>query len=391
MVTGVGAVTALGNGASLLLSRLTAGETGLAEGEGRCAEFDAEAHLGRRLSKRNARFAQLALVAAEEAVRQAGWSDGLPCPAEDVVCMVGTGLGGVTHSPLDSLGTPLTVPLMMPNSAAASLSSRYGLHGESFAVSGACAAGTQAIGLAAAAIRRGDATAAVVGGAEAALVPLIRDSFAQAGALSPSGRCTPFGAERDGFVMGEGAGILVLEKEETARARGAEILGTVLGYGASSDAHHVTAPAPSGIPVARAIRGALHDAGVTPDDLCYINAHGTGTPLNDAAEIRSLRLALGDPLSTVPLSSTKAAIGHLFGAGGAVEAIITLGALRCGVAPPTYGMTDPDRDLGDLDHLLTARELRPGPCGAVGLSESLGFGGHNAVLVLGAPDTKGAP
>ncbi|MFF9349382.1 beta-ketoacyl-[acyl-carrier-protein] synthase family protein [Streptomyces sp. NPDC014734] len=384
-VTGVGAVTPLGVGADVLVSRLLAGETGLTDGDGRCAAFDAGDFLTRRETRRNARFAQLALVAAAEALGRAGWTEGLPCPADEIMCVVGTGLGGVPEAPRAGDATPLTVPLMMANSAAASVSTRYGLRGESFATAGACAAGAQAIGLALGAIRRGEVTAAVVGGAEAASVPLVRESFAQAGALSPTGRCVPFGADRDGFVMGEGAGILVLESLAGARARGAEVLGLVRGYGASSDAHHVTAPSPDGVPAARAIRRALADAGVGAEDLRYVNAHGTGTPLNDEAEIRSLRLALGDALESVPLSSTKAATGHLFGAGGAVEAIATLAALREALAPPTYGLVRPDERLGTLDHVRTARALAPGRHGAIGLSDSLGFGGHNAVLVLGAP------
>ncbi|OKJ32484.1 beta-ketoacyl-[acyl-carrier-protein] synthase family protein [Streptomyces sp. CB01580] len=384
-VTGVGAVTPLGVGADVLVSRLVAGESGLVDGDGRCADFDAGDFLTRRESRRNARFARLALVAAGEALGRAGWSEGLPYPADEIMCVVGTGLGGVPESPRAADATPLTVPLMMANAAAASLSRRYGLRGESYATAGACAAGAQAIGAALGAIRRGEVAAAVVGGAEAASVPLVRESFAHAGALSPTGRCVPFDADRDGFVMGEGAGILVLESLDGARARGAGILGLVRGYGASSDAHHLTAPSPDGIPAARAVRRALADAGVAAEDLSYINAHGTGTPLNDEAEIRALRLALGDALESVPLSSTKAATGHLFGAGGAVEAIVTLAALRDGLAPPTHGLARPDERLGTLDHVRTARPLAPGPGGALGLSDSLGFGGHNAVLVLGAP------
>lgn len=390
-VTGVGAVTPLGVGAAVLYERALAGESGLTQGMGRCAQFAAEDFLTRREIKRNARFSQLAIAAADEAVRQAGWSAGLPYEAGDVMCVVGTGLGGVdAHAgadksaagPFDTGASPLTVPLMMSNSAAASLCMRLGIRGESFGVSGACAAGAQAIGVAVRAIRRGEAAAAVVGGAEAALVPLVQDSFRQAGTLSPSGRCVPFGAERDGFVMGEGAGILILESLAGARARGAEILGVILGYGASSDAHHLTAPSPGGLPSAEAIRLALADAGIVAKDLCYINAHGTGTPLNDENEVLALRRALGEQLASIPLSSTKAATGHLFGAGGAVEAILTLLAIRHGTAPPTHGLTDPDEKLGKLTHVLSARPLTPGPRGMVGLSDSLGFGGHNAVLVL---------
>ncbi|MEU7316927.1 beta-ketoacyl-[acyl-carrier-protein] synthase family protein [Streptomyces sp. NPDC007083] len=384
-VTGVGAVTPLGVGAARLVSRLVAGGTGIDGGEARCTDFDARDHLTARDRKRNARFAQFALVAADEAVRQAGWGDGLPYPAEEIRCVIGSGLGGGPEVLAAGAASPLTVPLMMPNSAAASLSRRFGIRGETSAPSGACAAGAQAIGLAAGAIRRGEAAAVLAGGAEAACVPLVRDSFAQAGALSPTGRCAPFGADRDGFVMGEGAGVLVLEDAAGARARGARVLGHVRGYGAGSDAHHVTAPPPDGAPAAHAVSLALADAGAVSGDLCYVNAHGTGTPLNDASEIRSLELALGAALPSVPLSSTKAATGHLFGAGGAVEAIITLAALRDGLAPPTLGLTAPDPELGRLSHITAARALSAGPRGRLGLSNSLGFGGHNSVLVLEAP------
>lgn len=376
-VTGIGAVTPLGVGASVLYERVLAGETGLLEGAGRCDQAAIDALLSRREVKRNARFSQLAMVAAHEAARQAGWSTGLPYPAEDVMCLIGTGLGGA-----DSLGgetSALTVPLTMPNSAAASLSMRLGLRGESFAVCAACAAGTQAIGHGLRAIRRGDAAAAVVGGAEAPLIPPVRDSFDQAGALSPTRRCVPFGADRDGFVMGEGAGVLVLEDLDRARDRGAEVLGVIRGYGASSDAHHLTSPAPGAGPAAEAMRRALADAGLAADDICYVNAHGTGTVLNDENEAEAMRAVFGP--RRVPVSSTKAATGHLFGAGGAVEAIVTLLALRHGMAPPTRGLTEPDPSLADLDHVLTARSL---PAGMAGMSTSLGFGGHNAVLTLAA-------
>ena len=385
-VTGLGAITPLGVGADVLYRRLVAGETGTAGGVGRCADFEPERFLTRREARRSARFGQFAAAAADEAVAQAGWSTGVPYAAEDVLCAIGTGLGGVDPMPDPSEPSALTVPMLMSNSAAAQLCIRYGLHGESFAVGGACAAGAQAVGLGVAAIRAGAVAAAIVGGAEAALVPMVADSFAEAGALSPSGRSVPFGAERDGFVMGEGAGVLVLESVAGARARGARILGLVLGYGASSDGHHLTAPAPDGAPAAAAVRRALSDAGVTPDDVCYLNAHGTGTALNDATEVAALRSVLGDRLADLPLSSTKAATGHLFGAGGAVEAIVTLAALANAVAPPTWGAGTTDPALEPLRNLRVAEKLAAGAAGFVGVSTSFGFGGHNAVLVLAAPD-----
>jgi 3-oxoacyl-[acyl-carrier-protein] synthase II len=381
-VTGVGAVTPLGIGAGRIVDRLTAGESGPTNEFGRYVDFAPQGFLTRREIKRNARFAQFALVAAIEAAAQAGWAEGLPYSPDDVICVIGTGLGGAPEVSRNSGPGPLSVPLMMSNSAAASVCMRLGLHGESMAVGGACAAGAQAIGLALGAIRRGEVTAAVVGGSEAALVPLVHESFRQAGALSPTGRCLPFDVNREGFVMGEGAGMLILENLDRARARGAEILGLVIGYGASSDAHHLTAPPPGGRPASLAVRRALTDADTSAADVSYINAHGTGTQLNDATEIHALRAVFGNHLVKIPLSSTKASTGHLFGAGGAVEAIVTLAALDRGIAPPTLGLTEPDPALGEVDHLRSPGEVTARAHGRIGLSNSFGFGGHNSVLVL---------
>jgi 3-oxoacyl-[acyl-carrier-protein] synthase II len=212
-------------------------------------------------------------------------------------------------------------------------------------------------------------------------------AFAAMAATSRSGISRPFDRRRDGFVMGEGAGVLVLEDAESAQARGARVLGQVLGYAATSDAHHLTAPDPTGRCAAEAIRGALHDAGLSAADVDYINAHGTSTPLNDRAETKALKSALGEHAGRIPVSSTKSAIGHLLGAAGAVEAVATVLALRERVAPPTLGYEQPDEDL-DLDYVpgppqtLPPRVNGSGPKPAVGLSNSFGFGGHNAVLCL---------
>jgi len=222
----------------------------------------------------------------------------------------------------------------------------------------------------------------VTGGSEAGLTPLARAAFGALDATSSTGVSRPFDARRDGFVMGEGAGVLVLEDAERARARGARILGEVAGYGATSDAHHLTAPHPRGAGAAAAIRAALDDAGLHPEDVDYVNAHGTSTPLNDRAETQALKAALGAHASTVPVSSTKSAIGHLLGAAGAVEAIATVLALRDRVAPPTLGWEEPEEGL-DLDYVPgSARALMGADAVAVGLSSSFGFGGHNAVLAL---------
>jgi 3-oxoacyl-[acyl-carrier-protein] synthase II len=235
------------------------------------------------------------------------------------------------------------------------------------------------------AIQCGDATAVVAGGTEAALTPLSRAAFVAVEALSVSGISRPFDIRRDGFVMGEGAGVLVLESGEAARARGARILAVMRGYGATSDAFHITAPPASGEGAAAAMVRALADAGVTPEELVYVNAHGTSTDINDRAETAALKTALGDHAARVPISSTKSAIGHLLGAAGAVEAVATILALRARVLPPTLGLEQPDPEL-DLDYIpLVARalELRSDQR-ALAISNSFGFGGHNAVLCLEA-------
>jgi len=394
VITGVGAVTPLGVGARTLHTRWTAGSSGIAGGEAPCADFDPLSVLSRKEARRADRFTQLAIAASEEALADAGWVDGIPYDAHRVACVLGTGIGGLStleagQTDLLQKGaagvSPLSVPLMMGNAGAASLAMRHGLQGPCFGVVSACAAGANAIGDAMRMIMVGDADAVVTGGAEATLTPLSRACFASLGALSPSGESRPFDARRDGFVMGEGAGVLVLENGDLARARGARIIGVVRGYGASCDAFHLTAPQADGVGAARAISSALRDAGVAPEDLDYVNAHGTSTPLNDRAETMALKLALGAHATEVPTSSTKSAIGHLLGAAGAVEAIATVLALRDRVAPPTLGYEEADEGL-DLDYVpLRARPLAATGDGPVlALSNSFGFGGHNAALVLEA-------
>jgi 3-oxoacyl-[acyl-carrier-protein] synthase II len=281
----------------------------------------------------------------------------------------------------------LAVPLLMSNAAAGTVAMRHGLLGESFGVASACAAGAHAIGTAVRMIRAGQADAVVTGGAEAALTGLARAGFAAMGATSELGISRPFDARRDGFVMGEGAGMLVLEDGDAAERRGARVLGEVLGYAATSDSHHLTAPEPEGRGAARAIRLALADADVEPGRLDYVNAHGTSTELNDRAETAALKSALGDAAGGVPVSSTKSAIGHLLGAAGAVEAIATVLALRDRLIPPTLGYGEPEEGL-DLDYVPGSARLIPehrngnGARPAIGMSNSFGFGGHNGCLVL---------
>ncbi|WP_306321413.1 MULTISPECIES: beta-ketoacyl synthase [unclassified Streptomyces] len=401
VVTGLGAVTPLGVGADVLHERAVAGESGVLDGIGYCDAFDAADALPHRLVRRTDRAAQLAVAAADEALARAGWAAGdLPYPADRVACVIGCGLGG-TASHAAELGvleaksadavSPLLMPRMMANAAAAQLAMRYGLTGESLCVTSACTSGAQAIGAALRLLASGAVDAVVTGGTEASTSPVVRATFRNARALSESGRSVPFDRDRDGFLLGEGAGVLVLERSDAARRRGAPHYGSVLGYGASSDAHHVTAPDPEGTAAAQAVTRALASAGIGADALAYINAHGTGTPLNDAAEAVALRRALGEPLAAVPLSSSKSALGHTLGAAGAVEAVVALQALRHGVAPPTRGLRTPDERLGPLDHIVEARKLPGEGRRRVALSTSFGFGGHNAALVLGAaPDDSRA-
>jgi 3-oxoacyl-[acyl-carrier-protein] synthase II len=393
VITGVGAVTPLGTGARTLFERWSAGQLGIDGGEAPCADFDPGAALGPKLARRTDRFAQLAVAASDEAIAHAGWDEQLPYEAERVGCVIGTGIGGIgtieaQQDVLRDRGagrvSPLSVPLLMANAGSGMVAMRHGLRGHSYSVASACAAGAHAIGAATRMIQAGDADAVVTGGAEAPLTGLARAAFAAMGATSESGVSRPFDARRDGFVMGEGAGVLVLEDAEQAERRGARVLGEVLGYGASSDAYHLTAPDPGGAGAVRAIRAALDDAGVEPGELDYVNAHGTSTPLNDRAETAALHDALGDGATEVPVSSAKSAIGHLLGAAGAVEAIATVYALRERLAPPTLGFEEREDGL-DLDYVPDrARPIGNGNGRAIGMSNSFGFGGHNAVLVLAA-------
>ncbi len=391
LVTGVGAVTPLGTGAHTLHERWSAGVCGIESGEGGCRDFEPRDFLSVKEARRTDRFTQLALAAGAEALADAGWEGELPYDARRIGCVLGTGIGGLgtlldNHDALRDSGaqavSPLAVPLMMSNAAAAALSLRHGLQGPSLAVSTACASGADAIGCALGMIRRGEADAVVAGGAEASLTPLARAAFSALEATSPSGISRPFDARRDGFVMGEGAAVLVLEAPEAARRRGANARGAVRGYGASCDAHHLTAPREDGDGQAAAMRAALADADAAPGDIDYVNAHGTSTQLNDRAETLAIKLALGEHARRVPVSSTKSAIGHLLGAAGAVEAVATLLALHDAIAPPTLGLAEPDTGL-DLDYVPgRARALALNGRAPLALSNSFGFGGHNAVLCL---------
>jgi 3-oxoacyl-[acyl-carrier-protein] synthase II len=394
VITGVGAVTPLGVGARTLHERWSAGRSGIEDGFGRASEFDPKEHLSIKEARRADRFTQFALAASKEALEDAGWDDGPPGDPDLTACVIGTGIGGIgtleaEHVVLQEQGperiSALSIPLLMANAASGVVAMKHNLRGQSFGTVSACAAGAHAIGMAERLIRYGDAEAVVTGGSEAAITPLATAAFKKMDALSDSGISRPFDRRRDGFVMGEGAGILVLEEEEAAKARGARILGYLRGYASTSDAHHLTAPDPSGRGAAKAIELALKDADIGPEDVVYVNAHGTSTPLNDRAETQAIKAALGEERAkAIPVSSTKSAIGHLLGAAGAVESIATLLALRDRIAPPTLNYEEVDEGL-DLDYV--PREARPlvnGDVRAIGISNAFGFGGHNAVLVVEA-------
>jgi 3-oxoacyl-[acyl-carrier-protein] synthase II len=393
VVTGMGAITPLGVGARTLYDRWAAGDVGISEGEGACADFEPLDFLNRKEARRADRFSQLALAASDEALEEA-WGDERPYPPERIGCILGTGIGGIQTLEANVVNlieggpsqvAPLAVPLMMGNAGAAAIAMRHDFRGPVFGVVSACAAGANAIGAAMRAIQAGDADAVVTGGAEAALTGIARAAFGALDAISASGVSRPFDARRDGFVMAEGSGVLVLEDAERAERRGAPILARLRGYGTTCDAHHLTAPRADGAAAAAAITAALADAGLTPADVDYVNAHGTSTPLNDRAETLAIKRALGDRAHEIPVSSTKSAIGHLLGAAGAVEAVATVLSLRERIAPPTLGLSesDPELDLDYVPGVARALTVRDGDS-VVGVSNSFGFGGHNAVLVLEA-------
>jgi len=392
VVTGLGAVTPLGLGAETLHDRWASGDVGIADGLGTCREFDPKDHLSVKEARRLDRFSQLAVVAAGEAVEQADWGEEPPFDPLRIGCVIATGIGGqsTVEAQLDVMRqqgarrvSPLGIPMYMPNAAAAAVTMKFKLRGQSFGVMSACASSAHGIGCALRMIQYGDADAVVCGGSEATLTDFAIASFTNMEALSPTGISRPFDKRRDGFVMGEGAGVLVLEDAEAAEARGATILGEVAGYGSTTDAHHLTAPEPTGGPAARAIELALRDAGAEPSQIDYINAHGTSTQLNDAAETAALKRALGEEAKRIPVSSTKSSIGHTLGAAGAVEAVATFRTLITGVIAPTLGYEVPDPEL-DLDYV--PGESRPLVTGngrpPLALSNSFAFGGHNVTLAL---------
>jgi 3-oxoacyl-[acyl-carrier-protein] synthase II len=384
VITGRGAVTSIGEGADAFLDALYERRSGIADGLGPCAEFDPEAAMTAKQARRADRFTQFAVVAADQACAEAGLPDGIE--PERLGVLIGTGVGGLETLERECRNwiergdrgvSPLMVTMMMPNAAAGAIAMRMGARGPGFSVASACATGAHAIGEAARMVARGEADVVIAGGTEAGLNGLTVAAFKSLGALSKAGVSRPFDARRDGFVMGEGAGALILEAEEHARARGAEIRGRVAGYGASNDAFHITEPDREGRGATAAMRSALKDAGAQPGDVGYINAHGTSTPYNDKVETIALHSVFNG--GAPPVSSTKSAIGHLLGAAGAVEAVAALGAIERGLLPPTINYEEPDPEC-DLDYVPDGPREAPGL--ELALSNSFGFGGQNACLAI---------
>ncbi|HWH93211.1 MAG TPA: beta-ketoacyl-[acyl-carrier-protein] synthase family protein [Baekduia sp.] len=387
VITGRGVVSPVATGVEPFFDALLGMQRGISdEGIAPCDEFDPETAMTPKEARRTDRFAQLAIAAADQAADEAGLI-GEVDPAR-VGVIVGTGVGGLTTLQNecqtwleggDRAVSPLFVPMMMPNAAAGQIAMRRGLHGPGFSIASACSTGAHSIGEAGRLIARGEADVMIAGGTEAALVGLCLAAFRRMGALSRVGESRPFDTRRDGFVMGEGSAILVLEREEHARARGAEIFARVIGYGASNDAFHITQPEENGRGAVEAMTAALRDADLAPADVGYVNAHGTSTPINDRVETIALRKVFAD--DGPPVSSCKGAVGHTLGAAGAIEALACVEALRRGALPPTLGLEDIDPEC-DADHIAGAP--REAPDLKVALSNSFAFGGQNATLVLQA-------
>jgi 3-oxoacyl-[acyl-carrier-protein] synthase II len=386
VVTGRGVVSSIGESPDAFFEALLAKRSGIADGISACADFDPEVAMSPKEARRSDRYTQLAVAAAAQAVEEAGVPDGID--PERLGVIVGTGVGGLVTLQAeceawleggDRAVSPHFVPMMMPNAAAGTIAIKIGARGPGFSVSSACATGGHAIGEAMRMIDRGEADAVIAGGTEAALTGLCIAAFRRMGALSREGVSRPFDAGRDGFVMGEGAAVLVVEREEHARARGAKIFARIAGYGASNDAFHITQPDENGRGAKQAMLATLKDAGAATGDVGYINAHGTSTPFNDKIETLAIKQVFNGSATPPPVSSTKSHIGHLLGAAGAVEALVLVEAVRRGVMPPTINYEQPDPDC-DLDYVPEGPREAPGL--ELALSNSFGFGGQNACLAV---------
>lgn len=401
VVTGLGAVTPIGNNVDEYWSGLLAGKSGIepityfdttdytVKVAAQVKNFVAEDHFDRKELKKLESFTRYALVAGREAFKDSG----LSVEREDpfmIGVVIGVGMGGVgtleeQHEVLRSKGvrrvTPFLVPKMIPNMAAGMVSIDLGLKGPNSCVVTACASATHSIGESFRMIQRGDANAIICGGAEAVITPLTIAGFSNMGALSNGtdvSASRPFDAQRDGFVMGEGAGLMVLEELGQAQERGAKIYCEIVGYGLTGDAFHMTSPGPCGEGGARAMAMALRGAGIAPTEVNYVNAHGTSTPLNDKLETEAIKTVFGDHARKLAISSNKSMIGHLIGAAGGVEAVATAKTVQENKVPPTINYQNPDPEC-DLDYVPnTMRETEVN----VAISNSLGFGGHNTTIVL---------
>jgi len=404
VVTGLGAVTPLGITVGTYWDGLVSARSGIRTIQrfdatpftvrigGECLDFDPADYLEHRLAKRLDRFAQLAYAAGKMAYEDSGLQDGKFDPIRAGI-VLGAGIGGLTeleeqHKRLLAKGpgrvSAYTIPKLMANAAAGHLSITFNLQNVSASMATACASAGNAMGEAFDMIRRGRADLIMTGGCEAALTPLGLSAFAaMKRALStrnddPAAASRPFDKDRDGFVLSEGAGLLIFEELDQAKARGAPIYGEVIGFGATSDACDMVQPDPEGTGAARAMAAALADARINPDELDYINAHGTGTPLGDVAETKAVKAVFGPAARTLAISSTKSAVGHLLGASGGVEAIATLKAMEHNTLPPTLNLDHPDPEC-DLDYVpLTARDAQA----RTTMSNSFGFGGHNASIIF---------
>jgi len=403
VVTGTGAITALGHSTRETWEAVKAGQSGIrriqsfdpSDTPSRVAseviDFKPETFLDRKEARRMSRFVQFSMVATKEAVQESGLKI-TESNRDQVGVVVGSAIGGLeqieeAHTILKERGpsrvSPFTVPMMIADMGAGQISISLGARGPNYCTVSACASGAHAIGEAFEIIKRGDATAMIAGGSEACVTPLALAAFCAVRAVStrdiePARASRPFDLERDGFVMGEGAGIVILEELASAMKRGAPILAEVVGYAATADASHITAPDPVGAGAAQAMKRTLEKAQVAPQDVSYINAHGTATQLGDVAETLAVKDIFGEAAYRIPISSTKSMLGHLLGAAGSVEAVICVKAVEEGVAPPTINLDHPDPQC-DLDYVSEgARELDI----KLALSNSFGFGGHNVSLLF---------
>jgi len=399
----MGVICPLGLNAAESWEALVAGKSGVAritlfdtEGfetkiAGEVKGFEPTNYMNPKDARRNDRFSQMAVAASLEATKQANLKID-DTNKYDIGIIIGSGIGGLTtlfeqtkvllERGADRV-SPFLIPMMMPNIASAQVSITLGARGPNLCTTSACSSGSDAVGTAYETIKRGDAKAMIAGGSETIINPVGISAFNALKAIStrndePQLASRPFDAERDGFVIGEGASVLILESLAHAKERGAKILAEMLAYGTSADAYHITAPLETGEGAAVAVQRALDKAGIKPDEIDYINAHGTSTQLNDKMETKAIKRVFGDRAYKIPVSSTKSMMGHLVGSAGAVEAAICIMAIRNGIIPPTINLTHPDPEC-DLDYVPnTARQAKV----STALSNSFGFGGHNSVLIF---------